>query len=53
MWKLDKVSTSEFTDVFGNSENKQQRLEACVIMHKSAKYAKYLQYAWYVNIYMP
>ncbi len=28
---------------FGNSENKQQRLEACIIIHKCAKYAKYVK----------
>ena len=36
---------------FGNSENKRQRLEACVIMHKYANYANYAKYAYYVNKY--
>jgi hypothetical protein len=36
---------------FGNSENKQQRLEACVIMHKYAKHEKYANCAKYVNKY--
>jgi len=34
---------------FGNSENKLQRLEACVIKHKYDKYAKYAKYAKYVS----
>ncbi len=33
----------------GNSENKLQRLEACVIKHKYDKYAKYTKYAKYVS----
>jgi hypothetical protein len=37
--------------VFGNSENKRQRLEACVIMHIYAQYAQYAQYAKYVHKY--
>ncbi len=37
--------------LFGNSENKLKRLEACVIIQKYANYAKYAQCAEYVDEY--
>ncbi len=37
--------------LLGNSENKQQRLEAFVIMHKYAQYAKSAKYAQYICKY--
>jgi hypothetical protein len=57
---IDYIHLQRYNDQFlltchfcllGNSENKQQRLEAFVIMHKYAQYTKYAKYAQYICKY--
>ncbi len=55
---IDHIHWQSYDDQFlltchfcflGNSENKQQRLEAFFIMHKYAKYTEYAKYAQYAQ----
>jgi hypothetical protein len=57
---IDYIHLQRYNDPFlltchfcflGNSENKQQRLEAFVIMHKYAQYTKYAKFAQYICKY--
>ena len=57
---IDHIHWQSYNDQFwltshffflGNSENKQQRHEAFVIMHKYAQYTQYAKYAQYICKY--